>query len=289
VVSADLGLRTPLARWRTAPYALLLGLAAASGGARADEPYAWPHRSAPEQTLAARIPAPSGFTRVAAEPGSFAAWLRGLPLKPGRPAVRLYDGAPKRNQEAHWAIVDIDVGRRDLQQCADAVMRLRAEYLYASGRAQEVAFDFTSGDRAAFARWAEGARPVVTRSRVSWSRSAAADRSYDSFRRYLDVVFTYAGSASLAKELKAVARVRDIAPGDVFIQGGSPGHAVIVVDVAEKGKDRMFLLAQSYMPAQEVHVLKNPAREGDPWYEVDFGETLVTPEWTFRKGDLKRF
>ena len=68
-----------------------------------------------------------------------------------------------------------------------------------------------------------------------------------------------------------------------------PLHAVIVVDVAQKGRERMFLLAQSYMPAQEIHVLRNPAREGDPWYSIDFGETLVTPEWTFRRGDLKRF
>jgi hypothetical protein len=38
------------------------------------------------------------------------------------------------------------------------------------------------------------------------------------------------------------------------------------------------------------YVLKNP---GDPklspWYPVAFGDELRTPEWTFRKGDLRRF
>ena len=45
-------------------------------------------------------------------------------------------------------------------------------------------------------------------------------------------------------------------PGDVFIKGGSPGHAVIVVDVAiypQTGKT-VFLLAQSYMLAQQIHI-----------------------------------
>ena len=80
--------------------------------------------------------------------------------------------------------------------------------------------------------------------------------------------------------------------GDVFIQGGFPGHAVMVVDMAVNGRtgEKLFLLIQSYMPAQEIHVLKNPSDSADgPWYELDFGETLRTPEWTFSKDDLKRF
>jgi hypothetical protein len=61
------------------------------------------------------------------------------------------------------------------------------------------------------------------------------------------------------------------------------------VDVAQhknSGK-KVFLLAQSYMPAQEIHVLKNPDDPAlSPWYRLDFGETLRTPEWSFSKNDL---
>ena len=80
--------------------------------------------------------------------------------------------------------------------------------------------------------------------------------------------------------------------GDVFIQGGSPGHAVLVVDVAEDPRTGrgVFLLVQSYMPAQEIHILKNPTDLNlSPWHETGFGETLRTPEWLFRRSDLKRF
>jgi Domain of unknown function (4846) len=101
----------------------------------------------------------------------------------------------------------------------------------------------------------------------------------------------YAGTLSLSKELKSK-QVKDLSIGDVFIQGGSPGHAVIVVDVAIKGSngEKVFLLAQSYMPAQEIHVLVNPNDGGfSPWYSADFGEELVTPEWTFKRDMLKQF
>jgi len=271
--------------------ALLAAVAAASPSIAAGGDYSWLDRYDAAQSLAPRIPAPEGFVREPADAGSFGAWLRGLPLKPGRPDVRLYDGRPKRNQEAHWAVIDIDTGDKDLQQCADAVMRLRAEYLFARGQVRSIAFDFTSGDRAAFERWAAGERPKIRGNHVSWSRTAAPDAGYASFRRYLDSVFTYAGSASLAKQLAAVDDPQKVEIGDVFIQGGFPGHAVIVADVAVHPRtgQKRFLLAQSYMPAQQIHVLRNPADAAQPWYATDFGAILETPEWTFRRGDLKRF
>jgi hypothetical protein len=251
--------------------------------------YPWLPAASETDTLAARIAPPAGYVREDAAPDSFAGWLRGLPLKPGRPAVRLFDGRLKGNQDAHFAVIDIDVGRRDLQQCADAVIRLRAEYLFASGRAERVAFRFTSGHPAEFARWARGERPVVRGSSVRWTAQAAADASHASFRRYLDTVFTYAGSSSLAGELTAI-DASQLAAGDVFIRPGFPGHAVLVVDTARDPRSgrRVFLLAQSYMPAQEIHVLRNPEKE-HPWYALDFGDRLVTPEWTFSRRELRRF
>jgi len=85
----------------------------------------------------------------------------------------------------------------------------------------------------------------------------------------------------------------DIKIGDVFIVGGSPGHAVIVVDLAHNRQtgEKVFILAQSYMPAQEIQILVN-SDNGDisPWYEVNkIGNIFHTPEWTFRKDQLMRF
>src|SRR4029078_1039254 len=92
-------------------------------------------------TLESRFAPPPGARRVEVQAGSFGAWLRGLPLLPERSPVMLFDGTKKPRQDVHAAVVDIDVGTRDLQQCADAVMRLRAEWLFAAGRTPESAFN----------------------------------------------------------------------------------------------------------------------------------------------------
>ena len=104
-------------------------------------------------------------------------------------------------------------------------------------------------------------------------------------------IFNYAGTASLTKELKSK-KIKEIEAGDVFIWGGFPGHAIIVVDVAEhteSGK-KIFMVAQSYMPAQSIHILRNFNNHNlSPWYTEDFGPQLETPEWTFERNSLKTF
>ncbi|MEZ5924562.1 MAG: DUF4846 domain-containing protein [Hyphomicrobiaceae bacterium] len=255
---------------------------------------AYPWRSAAPveaDTLSQRISPPDGFERIPAEPGSFAEWLRGLPLKPKGSMVSLYNGLPKFWTAPPAAVIDIDVGTKDLQQCADAIMRLRAEYLLSRGKTSEIGFDYTNGGRVDFKRWSTGLRPIPKSKGVAWSRKGKADASYASFRRYMDQIFAYAGTYSLSRELHSVP-VDEMQIGDLFIKGGFPGHAMLVVDMAESPTtgDRRFLLLQSYMPAQDMHVVLNPSvGGGSPWYAVDFGAKLVTPEWTFEADQLKRW
>jgi hypothetical protein len=240
-------------------------------------------------TLAGRFPVPKGYTRTAEVPGSFAVYLRNLPLKPAGSPVLYYNGAEKQNNAVYDAVVDLPIGRRDLHQCADAVMRLRAEYLWKEKQYDKIHFNFTNGFRAGYTRWMKGDRIKVKGNHVSWVSGAAPSNTYADFWKYLETVFTYAGTLSLSREMKAI-EAKDLRAGDVFIQGGSPGHAVMVVDVAldARGK-KVFLLVQSYMPAQEIQVLQNPAsQEMSPWYTLTEG-SLFTPEWVFQSTDLKRF
>ena len=246
----------------------------------------------PEGTiLKDRILVPNGYKREDVAENSFAYYLQTLPMKPQDAKVHLYNGELKYNQHVHAAIIDLDVGKRDLQQCADAVMRLRGEYLFAQKQYDQISFNFTNGFKVEYKEWMKGKRMVVKGNKTYWSQQAQPSNSYKSFRKYLTLIYSYAGTLSLAKELKKVP-IESIEIGDVFIQGGSPGHAVTVLDVAkhESSGEKIFLLAQSYMPAQDIHVLVNPDNSTmSPWYSIPDGNVVATPEWTFYTSDLKRF
>lgn len=252
--------------------------------------YYWQPKFNSEGSLINQIPAPEGYQRVNTKNNSFQQWLQFLPLFPPGQQVRTYDGSLKRDQQVHARVVDIDIGKRDLQQCADAVMRLRAEFLFGKKQYEKIHFNYTNGTKVSFDDWRKGKKPIVKGNEVTFSNTGKKDNSYSSFKKYLLQIFSYAGTASLEKEMKSIS-LKDMQIGDVFIQGGHPGHAVIIVDMAENtnGK-KLYLLAQSYMPAQNIHILNNPTNQKlSPWYELIPNQNIRTPEWNFSFEDLKRF
>ncbi len=241
-------------------------------------------------TVATRFLPPAGYERIALDSNAFGYYLRNLPLKKHGSPVYLYNGKLKGNQSAHAAVINLSVGSRDLQQCADAVMRLRGEYLFRTRRYSDIHFRFVSGFNCEYAKWREGYRVALSGNSVLWQKTAPADKSYASFLKYMETVFNYASTLSLEKELKAI-ELKDVEIGDVLIKGGAPGHAVIVVDLAENAEGKkVVLLAQSYMPAQDIQVLQNPVNGAiSPWFDLEERLKIYTPEWTFEAFQLKRF
>jgi len=253
--------------------------------------YSWLDGEA-ASTVAASFAVPDGFRRVAVEGGSFGDWLRHLPLKPADSGVTLHDGRPVADHGTVAAVIDIDVGRSDLQQCADAVMRLRAEYLFSRRLTGLIGFELYSGERYRFAAYAEGVTPLPSGERIAWQSGPPRDSSHASLRRWLDIVYGFASTRSLAHELRPVDDPADAAIGDVFIHPGSPGHAVIIVDLAVDPADgrKLALLAQSSMPARDVHVLRNTLEPGlGAWFPLVAGRPFVTPGRVFAPSELKRF
>jgi hypothetical protein len=216
----------------------------------------------------AAVELPAGYQRLEADSNSFSFFLRHTRLKKDK-TVYHYDGSIKPNQSAQYAVLDISVPRNGLQQCADAVMRLRAEYLYGQQLFSAISFTDNEGKTYRFA--------------------APYTRAH--FDSYLQTVFGFCGTASLSKQLKPVTQFENIEPGNVLIRGGFPGHAVIVMEVAENAKsERIYLLAQSYMPAQDIHLLVNPSNEdGSPWYEANAQQHVYTPEYHFLTSELKQW
>lgn len=235
------------------------------------------------------IPLPEGYERITTDDHSFGAWLRDRQLKKDN-RVFMYDGSLKWDQTKHYAVIDMSVGKKNLQQCADAVIRLKAEFHYASNDYDQISFNATDGTNLRFNEWKQGKRFMLSGNQLREFHVQPGEKK-DSIllKEFLEFVFTYAGTISLQSQLKPVIDHSTIAPGDVFIKAGSPGHAMIVADVAinQEGK-KIFLLAQSYMPAQEMHIVKNPSRADlSPWFEFKPGEIIHTPDWDFGPGQLR--
>ena len=222
-------------------------------------------------TVVTRFNTPEGFTRVESESGSFGSYLQNLPLKPHGSKVYHFDGTLKYNTSAYCAVVDLPFKNNPNHQCADAVMRMRAEYLFSVKRYSEIEFLYVNGKKSNYLSYLDGKTPTA-----------------DNLWSYMCGVFCYANTYSLNKQLESKS-TSDLQIGDIFIIGGFPGHTVIVVDKCVNSKGEVkFMLAQSYMPAQDIQILVG--EDGvTPWYDLNFGEYLYSAEYTFSKNDLKSF
>ncbi len=123
------------------------------------------------------IPTPDGYKRVSTD--GFGTYLRNLKLKNDK-TVYLYNHEKKLNQDAQFAVIDMSVGDMDLQQCADAVIRLRAEYLFQSGKFSKIKFTNVQGTVLQF-------KPPYDHGHLTL---------------FLEYVFRFCNSYSLNKEVK---------------------------------------------------------------------------------------
>jgi hypothetical protein len=271
VPGADAAAPAPLVPAPSAPAVALVPAPAA----------AVPWRATAQESLEARFAPPPGFTRVAIEAGSFAAFLRVLPVLPKGADVVDYAGHRVRQGDHPniAAVVDIDVGTKDLQQCADAIVRLDAEWRWSRGD-RDLVYRAVSGEPLSYARYRAGERAVVSGAGVEF-RKLAEPRANDHavFRRWLDEVFAWAGTLSISRDGKRVPR-EALRGGDFFVLTGSPfGHAVLVLDVARDANGRTaVLLGQSFMPAQSFHVVRPDPTTA--WFPIEPGaDEIATPFW----------
>jgi hypothetical protein len=222
------------------------------------------------QTIADAFPPPAGSSRVQAD--AFGAWIRDRPLAPASHLITAYDGSVIRHD---GRVVDMPLVPGDLQQCADSVIRLRAEWLRQQD--QPVLFHATSGDPMPWARYRDGETPYADGNALFW-RPGGTGKWED----YLVKVFTWAGTDSLQR-LDSVSATEPM-PGAILVEGGFPGHAVLILDVARSDTATWLLVGEGFMPAQDFHVERGPDRGWWPWTgALDLGH------WDFDAADLRAF
>nr|WP_298054792.1 DUF4846 domain-containing protein [uncultured Lachnoanaerobaculum sp.] len=239
-------------------------------------------------TIFTRFITPKGYKRVETAEGSFADFIGNYPLEPDGTPVYYFDKREKGG-DGHAAVFSMEVGEEDLQQCADSIMRIYAEYLYKSGNEDRISFKFVDGFVCDYNHWKQGYRVKFADDKPYWEKKTDADNSEETFKKYLRIVFAYSSTLSMEKEARPT-DISELQVGDIFIKGGSPGHVVMVADICEnEAGEKAFLLAQGFMPAQSFHIIKNPAHSEDPWYyESEVKYPFRTQSYTFDEGSLRR-
>ena len=198
------------------------------------------------------IPAPVGYARV---DGSYAEFMRSLPLKKRGSKVQLYTGGDARFQFLSTGVIDIPM-LSNSEQCADMTMRVRAEYLFSHGRYSEIRFQDVNGNTLQYQGGA----------------------SHKALEKFLKKAYGVCSTFSVSRETEP-RKIGDVQPGDVLVYPARKlegmGHALIVIDVARNGKKVAIMCAEGNTPARELHIVRNPNPISNPWFFFDGDESML--------------
>ena len=229
------------------------------------------------KTVITRFTVPDGYQRSDTLPATFAFFLQHLPLLPPKTPVKFYDGVP--NTASHpAAVIDMDTGDKNLQQNVQTVIRLWAEYLFEQQRFPDIHFHINNGELIPYEQWAQGMKLVINR-KTYWTKTPSNPRLYQTFRRYLNFIFTNSNFQTLSQDLELSAAT-NIAPGDILVSGNDTGNDVaMILDVAvhQETGEVAVLLVSGGNPAQSLQVLKNTGenKTAGAWFPVTDGVLMI--------------
>ncbi len=191
-------------------------------------------------TIGTRFNPPAGYERKEAPKGSITEFYRNYPMFPSTHHVTNCFGQTYSNTQ----VLKMDLIGDNIQQCADAAMRLRCEYLFNQKQYDKISFHVSNGNIWSYNNYLKNYNKKI---------------SEESLRDYMFYLFSWCGSKSLDDYDTVPVAFNDIRVGDIACRGGTPGHVATIVDIAyptDGSKDTVAVLfAQSYQPAQETEII----------------------------------
>ena len=246
-------------------------------------------------SISSMIQVPQDFIRPPFPATSLQSYLQTLPVKSYNSKVIKYDGYEKHfNCYAAVLQTDLEI-TEDLIHGEHIIQYLRAQFLYKSEKYDMINYSYDDNRSLSFDQWGAGARFVWQDTIYVLDTIAAENYSYESFQKYMNTIFQNSSTNSIAMDTRNI-DYSELSIGDVLVQPKdfrNRGHAVFVVDMAVHPStgEKLVLLAQGYMPSQDLHILKNTLEpEISPWYRVnDESPYFATAQWTFRQKHARRF
>jgi hypothetical protein len=192
------------------------------------------------------------------------------------------------NDDYVEAVIAIDAGKKNLQQSTDVILRFQSEWLWSQGR-RDLTYKSATKDMLPFSSYCEGKRPLAQAGHLYWVKKKSPNEPDDrqSFREFLNVVFTWVNSSAIRMQSETV-DAKDIKPGDFFLQRRKGGYSVVVLDIAEKPSgQRVALLGQSLYPAMSIYVAR--LGRATPWFSLRPPDPILTAHTKELKwSDLRR-
>lgn len=221
-----------------------------------------------------RVQVPNGFQRII-DNNPFTDWLRNLPLKDKNSEVITYQGKTAGLKERFFmnyeGVIDMNILNK-WQQCADSILRLRAEYYWSRNEFDKIKFKL--GNK--------------TVSYLSWAQKSGHSRK--TFEKYLTHIFANLGTASMKRDLQPISE-KDLRIGDVNIQNksGGTGHIFMIMDIVENSDgERLYLLGQGATPAQNFHIIKLPLHTSS-WMSMEKLQNTLKIFSPHGEGVFRRF
>ena len=234
------------------------------------------------RNIVERIQVPPKFNRIKAEHQSFAGYLRYYHLKEADTAI--FDLSPEIN----------------LEESSQTIVRLYAEYLYKSGKEEEISFHLTNGEICKWTKWLsdcerkQNLRKNIASDLKKWTKydkPITKNKKDQFFRSYLKNIFAHTSPLSMMEYESKPIEIDQVQIGDILFDLNKPGYICMVVDICKNPEtgEKAYLLAQSSSSTSDFYVLENPKRVNDPWYhEEDFRMPAETPEYVFPKDSWRK-
>lgn len=238
-----------------------------------------------EMTIGTRFNPPAGYKRVPVANDTFGKYLRDFELREYTTKPLAYDTAAKTlaNNDSAPAVsvLDMDlINKSNLQESANSVIRLYAEFLYEKGRFDDIAFNLltTPAFRLDFRTWSEGGRLIEEGNSITWCkehgdhckhRDVDTGTEYGIFKYYMQNVMLHSNISSLPSNMKSVS-MNEVTVGDVIVYADSKVPDIIV-DMAENADgSKLLLIARGGNPASEIFVVRNESNADlNPWHDMN--------------------
>jgi len=202
--------------------------------------------------------------------------MRYLPVKPEGSLVHTWRGREVLLPFLFvWRVLDLPLYfNEDLEQCADWAFRLWYDYQRETKAGERLWLIDYNGRKKTLGEWKTSKPGADAKGFLRWSMANA-------------------NSYSQKKGLFTVPSEKELLPGDLLVQNetGGIGHTSIVFDVAENAEGkRLYLLGFGFMPAQEAHIEKAAAEQGQGgWFTLEGYRRYLKNHFSFGEPVMRSF